>query len=334
MGIGKLVDIQNLFIMLVAPPAWGKTRKLIHWFGDSSLLLLVYISPLRALADEVEEAFHSFTTLNLKSQNELTPFLEMREKRVLILTPERVNQGVASKIENCQKVLIFLDEFHLFYMWKNFRPKMWECLENVSTLSHTVMGVTATLENKIKDNWYEHTVGNFEHSVWLDLGNYELKKYPEQIYQMVGNCEKYIEYLIRVNRNNNRVVLCFCAYRQQVHGMTELFRLRKLKAIGCVGGETKVFIDDLKRTPDVQVIFSTVALSHGVNLPDICDIVFLYHEKNPSYFLQMSARAGRHGENYSIYIQRIERFKVREIKQWIKLKAVLPFLTIFAMLNT
>ncbi len=50
----SLMDFaHHTFHLLIAPPAWGKTRLLGLWLTQSNKRYL-YISPLRALADEVK----------------------------------------------------------------------------------------------------------------------------------------------------------------------------------------------------------------------------------------------------------------------------------------
>ncbi len=312
MSIGDLLNIPSLFTLLVAPPAWGKTRRLVEWYDGASLTLLVYISPLRALADEVEQSFSSFDVLNLKKKEELVPFLSRNSKRVLIITPERFNGYLHNFLQQQADTLIFLDEFHLFYRWSSFRPKMWECLEEVSTCECSVMAVTATMSCDILADWQRHALRNFEQSVKIDVGNYALKNYPVAINMLFGGQEKYIWYLLFSNRSNKRTVLCFCRYRNEVKRLTAYFKLCGVLALGCVGGETDRFLGELSSCIRVDIIFSTIALGHGVNLPDISDVMFTYKEDNRDYFLQMVARAGRRGERFSIWI--VGKFNFYKIK--------------------
>ena len=50
-----------------------------------------------------------------------------------------------------------------------------------------------------------------------------------------------------------------------------------------------------------RVIFSTSALSHGVNLGLIDEIYIGYLLKNEDMWIQMASRGGRSGESFNIY---------------------------------
>ena len=95
MGFEYLLSDSQTCTLLLAPPAWGKTYRLRQWFNKCERELLVYVAPLRALADEVEESLEQqFRVCNLKNGMGLEHFIEGRDeqKRVLIITPERVGQ--------------------------------------------------------------------------------------------------------------------------------------------------------------------------------------------------------------------------------------------------
>jgi superfamily II DNA or RNA helicase len=57
----------------------------------------------------------------------------------------------------------------------------------------------------------------------------------------------------------------------------------------------------LKAHPHPDYIISTTVLSHGVNLPDISKIYFLYVVENLDFWIQMTARGGRRGERYQVF---------------------------------
>ena len=75
-----------------------------------------------------------------------------------------------------------------------------------------------------------------------------------------------------------------------------------LRSIGCVGGEVEIFLKELaERNEEVDCIFSTTTLSHGVNLPEIKKVFINYEVKNYDFWLQMIGRGGRRGSDYEIY---------------------------------
>jgi type I site-specific restriction endonuclease len=70
--------------------------------------------------------------------------------------------------------------------------------------------------------------------------------------------------------------------------------------VSCIGGEAKFMANKLKLMPAPDFIISTTVLSHGVNLPQIAKVYFLYKVNNLDFWLQMVARGGRRGERFEV----------------------------------
>jgi superfamily II DNA or RNA helicase len=84
-------------------------------------------------------------------------------------------------------------------------------------------------------------------------------------------------------------------------------------------------------TPVPDFIIATTVLGHGVNLPLIKRVFFLYPVKNPDFWLQMVARGGRRGESYSVFALenpigiRFSRFKNFTTILWLTMKELFSF---------
>jgi len=69
----------------------------------------------------------------------------------------------------------------------------------------------------------------------------------------------------------------------------------------CVGGEDSLFSLKVQSEKPPKFIVATTVLSHGVNLPNISRIFFLYSVKNLDFWIQMVARGGRRGEKFEVF---------------------------------
>ena len=99
--------------------------------------------------------------------------------------------------------------------------------------------------------------------------------------------------------------------------MVELASRHGFKAIGCVGGEVEKFQTELKNSNGkIDCIFSTIALSHGVNLPEIKKVFINYEVKNYDFWLQMVGRGGRQGSAYEVYC--FDAFNMARKDLWIQ----------------
>lgn len=256
-------------LILTSPPASGKT----FWIDSFSAALeetLLVISPLRALADECKKNWGD---------------------RISVMTPEEW-----LKTKTHASVVIF-DEFHLLWYWgDSFRPLLWEAFLALSSGAWLVVGLTATLSTEIKNQLESFSTG-FDNILWCDHGNQKLKWTPREYLHLSRELlEKSLLHL-----SLPRTSLVFCAYREEVELWEKRFRDRGLIAWGCRGGEAKTFAERVRTESPPDVIIATTVLSHGVNLPTIRRVYFLYAVQNVDFWIQMVARGGRRGEAFEVF---------------------------------
>ncbi|MGE3609928.1 MAG: DEAD/DEAH box helicase [Bacteriovoracaceae bacterium] len=259
--------IQTLLI-LTSPPASGKTYW-IEKFHQAYGRILV-ISPLRALANECKEKWG---------------------EKIQVMTPEEwlVKQEIFS-------VVIF-DEFHLLFYWgDSFRQKMWEAFYQIGYQASLVMGLTATLSAGMREE-VSKLSSHFDEILWIDCGNQKLKYSPTR-YVYIPEKQMMREL---IELPSTGVKLVFCAYRNEVLKLTEELRAKGNKVWGLVGGEAHKMQALIQSGDKVDFIVATTVLSHGVNLPKISEIYFLYELKNIDFWIQMVARGGRKGEDFRVY---------------------------------
>lgn len=263
--------MKSELLVLTAPPASGKTFLISSLIQEFKQPLLV-ISPLRALANECLSKWGS---------------------SCVVMTPEEwLKKGKASRI-------LILDEFHLYFYWGNaFRPQMWEAFYEMVQACELVILLTATMTLEMKEEIQKYNC-HFDLISWVDHGNQQLKNIPHKYYK--ASSVRWIEnYLLDMPKSQG-VKLIFCAYRAEVLKWEKLLKRQGHSVWTCVGGEASLFSLKVQSERPPEFIVATTVLSHGVNLPDISKIFFLYPVKNLDFWIQMVARGGRRGEKFEVF---------------------------------
>lgn len=316
----------SCFTLLTAPVASGKTRMVVEFYREEDFKI-IYLSPLRALANEVYS--------NLEKSNEKNIFLAggdvdlatcfskfmSSRKAFLITTAELLSEEFIEELAHQnQKVLFVIDEFHLFYYWgESFRPILHDRFLAILNFSFPILAVTATMDESVMDKMKKDLAYYQDFWIHLDYGNHALHRQPQKLVSFKGLKPQYIQKAFwreLRQKNEKDIFLYFCAYRSQVDELVDRSRRLGFKTLGCVGGEVEQFLEDVKNSEGrIDCIFSTTTLSHGVNLPEIKKVFIDYEVKNFDFWLQMIGRGGRQGSDYQVYstdefhTSKKERFK-------------------------
>lgn len=301
----------SCFTLLTAPVASGKTKLVVDFYLEENFKL-IFLSPLRALANEVYEKLHEKEKNVFLAGGEIAleecyeKFLKAK-KSVLISTMELLNEEFIEELEKKeQKVLFVIDEFHLFYHWgEEFRPILHDRFLAILNFSFPVLAITATMSLEVMTKLKLDLAYYQDFWIHIDYGNHLLHRSPHSLVSFNGLKPRYISRAFwreMYQKNENETFLYFCAYRSQVDEMVARSRRMGFRALGCVGGEVEIFLAELKKADGkVDCIFATTTLSHGVNLPEIKKVFIDYEVKNYDFWLQMIGRGGRKGGNYEIY---------------------------------
>ncbi len=262
----------NNLVVLVSPPASGKTFWIKNFSNELCAKDILMVSPLRALADECRSKW---------------------DDGILVVTPEEwlFNQQKRS-------VVIF-DEYHLYYYWgDHFRPVMWEVFYELSAQADLVILLSATISQEMKEEvlFFKNS---FDKIYWCDYGNQQLKFSPKRYF--VAPSRNWLSHFICLGPRGSGVNLIFCAFRQEVNFWEEKLISQGFKVWSCVGGEAGEMSKKMTSKILPDFIVATSVLSHGVNLPPISCIYFLYPLKNLDFWIQMIARGGRQGEDYEVF---------------------------------
>jgi superfamily II DNA or RNA helicase len=299
------------FTLLTAPVAAGKTKLVVEFYQEQSFKV-IFVSPLRALANEVfaklETSEKNIFLLGGKVpvEESMVNFLQAR-KSFLIATMELLSEDfLEACYEQNEKILFILDEFHLFYHWgDSFRPVLHDRFLAILDTQSPVLGITATMSSELLEKLKEDLIYHNETWFHLDFGNHQLHRQPKEVH-----CFHFLkpEFFHRAmwrelrQKNDRDVYLVFCSFRSEVDELVARSRRMGLRSLGCVGGEVESFLEDLKNSnEEIDCIFSTTTLSHGVNLPEIRKVFINYEVKNYDFWLQMVGRGGRRGSDYEVY---------------------------------
>lgn len=271
-------------LILTSPPATGKTYWIFSFFELWKQDLLV-VSPLRALADECKQKWGS---------------------HIMVMTPEEWmrNKKVCS--------LVIFDEFHLNFYWgDSFRPVLWEAFYEITSRAELTILLTATLSREMIEE-IKHYRCHFSEILWTNHGNQKLKNFPSN-YIQAPNKDWLMQKIFNEDKGN-KTNLIFCQFRNEVFEMEKKLKRMKYRVVSCVGGRSKEMAKKLEVTKKPDFIVATTVLSHGVNLPEISQIYFLYAVKNIDFWIQMIARGGRRGGKFEVYA--LERPFVMKWSPW------------------
>jgi len=299
------------FTLLTAPVASGKTRLIVDFYSEHSFKI-IFISPLRALANEVyknlkEKEKNIFLAGRIvKTQECMINFLQAK-KAFLISTMELLSEDFLEAIgEQSENIIFIIDEFHLIYHWGDtFRPILHDRWLAILDTQAPVLGLTATMSPEILYQLEADLIFHNDTWVHIDFGNLQLHRAPKKIhYYSINNSKLFARTLWRELRlkEKNDVYLIFCSFRSEVDELVARCQRLGLVCLGCVGGEVENFLTNLEKTNgELDCIFSTTTLSHGVNLPEISKVFINYEVKNFDFWLQMIGRGGRRGGDYEVY---------------------------------
>lgn len=283
-------------IWLVSPPASGKTTLLLDLFAQLPGEQWIFLSPLRALAEEFYLRAKNIipTQMYQKNRNEI-----VLQRGLVIITPEQVDDRLLRQLDNS---FLITDEIHLWLHWgDSFRPQMWEGYFGLIEKSFVVFHLTATVNDGLK-KWIRQINFNFEKTYLFNYGNNQIKYSPNKIIFYPSILISPSETIKRkLLASHEGVYLIFCAYREEVYQWQNWCRENNIFSLSCVGGGAKAFQQELSLiSKPPEVIISTTVLSHGVNLPKITGVYFTYKVSDQDFWLQMVTRGGRAGQNYEI----------------------------------
>lgn len=321
---------KECFVLFLAPPGWGKTRLLAQLF-DEFERKIIFISPLRALAEEFGKSFGKSSNVLIirkRAEEELFDRFLKKKKALLVVTPELFKERYLLELLNLgDEYLIVLDEFHLFYSWGlDFRPILMEVLMGLAGTSLPMLGLSATVSNL--DQVYLDFSLNFEHCFLIDLGNQTLMRHPSKVFWFLSKKVFYRRFLFELGRKEEGVFLYFCQYREEVDQWVKHCQKKGITVLGCKGGEVAQFVVDLEKVENLSCIFTTTALSHGVNLPSIRKVFIGYQVRDKDFWIQMTGRGGRRGESFELF--HFDRFLG---SKWNYFRSLLLDIILILMLN-
>lgn len=282
-------------VLLIAPPGSGKTYILKEFSRNQSL---VFVSPLKALSLEFCKNIQGISLLDKTFKQRVHLLKTLPSRFVVVLTAELLTEDMVEFFYKKNAVFV-IDEIHLFYYWgRSFRPYLQDLIEILFSLEVKILMLTATF------SFFDELL--FQQSLTLntlyvlDYQNKSLGFLPEY------HC-KYSKILLILRLRiqlylSERSLLIFCQTRNEVDDCYAYLSKKFKNVFQCKGGETVEFQKNIEDFLNKKVIIiSTIALSHGVNLPSISDVFILYKVEQEDFWIQMVRRAGRDKKSYKIF---------------------------------
>lgn len=300
-------------LIIAAPPGWGKTYKILDAIEKLKKRVL-FVFPLRALCDEVFYASkkRGINVANLQTQKDLEP-LDWNYFNLVTTTPECLSQISEDKIP-ADTVIIF-DECHLIYYWgESFREGMLDCYLDLLSTGRALILLSATLSPSILDKLQLHLEFMYDEIFFCNFGNQKLKNDPAMTYHYPKFLKKMMMKDLFFSQQSG-VKLVFCKFRQEVEDLVVDLERFGHEVLSCIGGESAEFTKELqsRENSPPDYIVATSVVSHGVNLPAIKSIYFLYDVDNPDFYLQMIGRGGRDGSPFNVHTMKAQKLKLKTL---------------------
>lgn len=279
-------------LLFIAPPGWGKTSILLELFKGEELFF--YVAPLKAICLEFYHRIQGeFDVILINKKHEGLKL--KRVPKIIISTVEAYDERILSLYRSSSPIVI-LDEFHLFRDWINFRPHLEDMYLSLVCSNCSVLLLTATFSKDHLEFFELAQMIHFDHSYIIDLGNFSLKTRPKNIFFFLT-----MNKLFELHYHYQSTIVIFVPYRQLVKQIVKTLKQRKISALGCIGGEVDQFREELKVIKNPTYIISTIALSHGVNLPRPSAVVITISNPEEAMLTQMLGRGGRNGEDFDVF---------------------------------
>lgn len=286
-------------LIIIAPPGWGKTYKLLSAIKTHKRKT-VFVFPLRALCDEVFLSAEKFG-INACNCRGSRDFREINWDLIdlVLTTPECIDQNPEAYLP--ENTVIILDECHLIYYWgESFRERMLECYISLLSLEFPLLLLSATINLELLEKFKSHLELSYQDIFQCDFGNQQLKNMPKSVFYYPAVFKRHLMNEIYFSKNA-KTSLIFCKYRNEVFELTKRLQEMNYSVLSCVGGEAKEFVEKLQTVGKLDFIVATSVVSHGVNLPEISKIVFTYRVENLDFYIQMLGRGGRDGSHFEIH---------------------------------
>lgn len=237
MDYSSFPDFHSTLCLVIAPPAWGKTYRLLELFRQRPDVLYVFVSPLRALANEFHQKIgHEFHSLLIENNQSWKAF--RGTEQVVIATPETLVGRLNYLDEQSRLVLFILDEFHLYSYWgTTFRECMWECLIEIALTEKPILAMTATYGEQEEDFFLKQLQNQIHMIIKMDLGNQKLLYPPKDFHFLFPHLQKDMKYFVlhELEKKKSGTVLLFVQYRLQVLQFEKLFSDLGFSVLTCLG---------------------------------------------------------------------------------------------------
>ncbi|MBP5295977.1 MAG: hypothetical protein J6Y94_01445, partial [Bacteriovoracaceae bacterium] len=174
----SLIQQPHSFTLLLAPPAWGKTRLIFSIFAEQRRPIF-FVAPLKAVAWQFyqsarQEQFAAYFPQSRGEVQNLWPKFKQKKTAFWVITLERLEEFMLAEFAAANVLpLIVIDEFHLYYQWgDDFRPIMWEKAMLCGNSGLPILGLSGTMASDYLARWQQDFQGVCFPLTALNLGNF------------------------------------------------------------------------------------------------------------------------------------------------------------------
>jgi hypothetical protein len=321
--------MKNWTVLLLAPPASGKSHMMLELLQSKPSRPILFLSPLRAIGEEMAQKAREHG-IDACFYTELA---QLSDYQFVCISVERFTSQILAYYQACQMdPLVVLDEFHLFYYWQDFRYLLEEVYLELLQSELNLILLSATMKKSDCDRLTDEHNWQGRELYLIDHGNFTYKYMPKKYYYH-SSFLFYFSLYQKLTKNEN--CFLYLPYRHQVHSVVKAYN-KYFNVLGCVGGEVSEFRAQLASHDKSKtlLIAATSCLSHGVNLPSIRHVFLFTTKLDPAMQLQIETRGGRDGSGFVIhYLDSMPPLKPLNLIVWLKNLKYLSLLKVTCLLN-
>ncbi|PKL82833.1 MAG: hypothetical protein CVV24_08080 [Ignavibacteriae bacterium HGW-Ignavibacteriae-3] len=274
----------------------------------------IVISPLIALMKDQVDSINKIekvaafinSSLDPREADKVFQNLAGGSLKILYLSPEKItNRPFAERLKSLKPVNLFIDEVHCISEWgHNFRPSYRKIKEFADFLEiENISSFTATATEDVRKDIIEQ-LGLKDPKIFVR--GFERDNFHLNVLHTPNKKDKIAEIL----KGNDKPAIIYTATRKSAEEVSEFLRNKRIDCAYYHAGlnpEMRRLIQDDFVSGRVKLIAATNAFGMGIDKSDIRSIFHFNIPGTIENYYQEIGRAGRDGNEASIYLLYDER---------------------------